>query len=107
MIEKGRRGETYNVGGGNQPYNIDLVREVCALLDELQPAKEPYASLITHVADRPGHDRRYAMDITRIRAELGWLPNHDIERGLRATVRLSVAVSRTTAARCTRSARPR
>ena len=87
VIEKGRRGETYNVGGGNQPYNIDLVREVCALLDELQPAKEPYASLITHVADRPGHDRRYAMDITRIRAELGWLPNHDIERGLRATVR--------------------
>lgn len=86
VIAKGRPGETYNVGGGNQPYNLDLVKEICAILDELQPTKRPYASLITHVADRPGHDRRYAMDITKIREELGWLPKHDIESGLRATV---------------------
>jgi dTDP-glucose 4,6-dehydratase len=86
VIEKGRLGETYNVGGGNQPYNIDLVKEICAILDDLKPTGKPYASLITHVPDRPGHDRRYAMDITKIRNELGWLPKHDIEGGLRETV---------------------
>ena len=87
-------GETYNVGGGNQPYNIDLVNEICAVLDELQPfvsnqggpAPVSYTTLITHVTDRPGHDRRYAMDISKIKTELGWLPRHDIESGLRETV---------------------
>ena len=82
----GKPGETYNVGGGNQPHNIDLVNEICAILDELRPAAQPYATLIQHVTDRPGHDRRYAMDISKIRAELGWLPRHDIETGLRETV---------------------
>ena len=87
VIEKGRLGETYNVGGGNQPYNIDLVKEMCAVLDDLRPVEKSYSSLITYVPDRPGHDRRYAMDITKIRNELGWLPKHEIESGLRETVK--------------------
>ena len=87
VLKDGRPGETYNIGGGNQPYNIDLVGELCSMLDELRPADRPYASLITHVADRPGHDRRYAMDIAKIRSELGWNPRYDIERGLRETVK--------------------
>jgi dTDP-glucose 4,6-dehydratase len=87
VIEKGKPGETYNVGGGNQPYNIDLVREMCAVMDELHPAGKPHSSLLTYVPDRPGHDRRYAMDITKIRNDLGWLPKHEIESGLRETVK--------------------
>jgi len=86
ILTDGKLGETYNIGGGNQPYNIDLVKEICAVLDELRPASVSYATLITHVTDRPGHDRRYAMDISKIRAELGWLPKYDIESGLRETV---------------------
>ena len=86
VLLDGKLGETYNVGGGNQPYNIDLVNEICAILDELQPAPVSYTTLITHVTDRPGHDRRYAMDISKIKAELGWQPRHDIESGLRETV---------------------
>ena len=94
VLLDGKLGETYNVGGGNQPYNIDLVNEICAVLDELKPfdpaqdkpASVSYATLITHVTDRPGHDRRYAMDISKIKAELGWQPRHDIESGLHETV---------------------
>jgi dTDP-glucose 4,6-dehydratase len=86
VLEAGRLGETYNVGGGNQPYNLDIVNGICTLLDEMRPASAPHTRLITHVPDRPGHDRRYAMDITRIGAELGWAPRHDLESGLRATV---------------------
>jgi dTDP-glucose 4,6-dehydratase len=86
VLKQGRPGETYNVGGGNQPYNIDLVKEICSILDEMRPAEKPSAALITHVPDRPGHDQRYALDVTKIRAELGWLPSHDIENGLRETV---------------------
>jgi len=86
VVKKGRLGVTYNVGGGNQPCNLDLVREICAILDELKPAATPYATLITHVTDRPGHDRRYAMDTTRIHSEFGWTPRHDIHTGLRETV---------------------
>ena len=86
VLVDGKLGETYNVGGGNQPYNIDLVNEICAVLDALQPASLSYATLITHVTDRPGHDRRYAMDISKIKAELSWQPSHDIESGLHETV---------------------
>lgn len=86
VAKNGKLGETYNVGGGNQPYNIDLVREICFILDELRPANAPHAALMTHVQDRPGHDRRYAMDISKIRQDLGWMPRYDIESGMRATV---------------------
>ncbi len=86
VAKDGQLGETYNVGGGNQPYNLDLVTEICAILDELRPEGAPHAALMTHVTDRPGHDRRYAMDITKIRRELGWTPRHEIESGLRETV---------------------
>ena len=85
-LERGKPGETYNVGGGNQPYNIDLVQMICTILDELRPRDGSYFSLITHVPDRPGHDRRYAMNITKICRELGWQPKHNIESGLRKTV---------------------
>jgi len=87
VLKNGRPGETYNIGGGNQPFNIDLVHELCSILDELKPASSSYTDLITYVPGRPGHDRRYAMDITKIRNELGWAPKHDIETGLRETVK--------------------
>jgi dTDP-glucose 4,6-dehydratase len=86
VLEKGRSGETYNVGGGNQPSNIEIVKKICAILDELRPLHGSYFSLIKYVPDRPGHDRRYAMDITKIRKELGWFPKHEIDSGLRETV---------------------
>ncbi|PWH14917.1 MAG: dTDP-glucose 4,6-dehydratase [Anaerolineae bacterium] len=86
VLKQGKIGETYNVGGGNQPYNIEIVREICAILDELHPQGAPHDRLITYVQDRPGHDRRYAMDTTKIQAELGWAPRHDLKSGLRATV---------------------
>ena len=87
VLKNGRPGETYNIGGGNQPCNIDLVHELCSILDELKPISKSYKELITYVPDRPGHDRRYAMDIMKIQNELGWIPMHDIETGLRATVK--------------------
>jgi dTDP-glucose 4,6-dehydratase len=86
VLENGQPGATYNVGGGNQPCNIDIVNELCSLLDELHPESGPHARLITHVPDRPGHDRRYAMNISKIKSELGWTPRHDIKSGLCATV---------------------
>jgi dTDP-glucose 4,6-dehydratase len=87
VLKDGRPGETYNIGGGNQPFNIDLVHGLCSILDELRPVSRLYKDLIAHVPDRPGHDRRYAMDITKIRNELGWMPKHNIETGLRETVK--------------------
>jgi dTDP-glucose 4,6-dehydratase len=87
VLKNGRIGETYNVGGSNQPYNIDLVKEICVILDELRPSAKPHTKLIRHVTDRPGHDRRYAMNISKIHNELGWTPKHDIESGLRETVK--------------------
>lgn len=89
VIRRGRRGETYNVGGDNQPPNIEIVHEICAILDELKPDSgfAPHSQLITHVADRPGHDRRYAMDITKINRELGWKPSENLHTGLLKTVR--------------------
>jgi dTDP-glucose 4,6-dehydratase len=89
VLERGRLGETYNVGGDNQSANIDLVRTVCAILDDFLPGSpyRPHESLITFVADRPGHDRRYAMNIGKIRRELGWIPREGLQNGLRKTVR--------------------
>lgn len=86
VLQKGRTGETYNVGGWNEKTNLDVVHTVCALLDELNPAAKPYASLITYVKDRPGHDRRYAIDARKIEREFGWKPAETFETGIRKTV---------------------
>ncbi|MFN8848186.1 MAG: dTDP-glucose 4,6-dehydratase [Inhella sp.] len=87
VLEAGRLGETYNVGGWNEKANIDIVKTVCALLDEMQPSAEgPYARLITYVKDRPGHDRRYAIDARKIERELGWRPAETFQSGIRKTV---------------------
>ena len=86
VLTKADEGTTYNIGGENELTNIDLVRTLCATLDELRPADKPYAELITHVTDRPGHDMRYAIDATRIREDLGWRPSVDVEEGMRLTV---------------------
>ena len=79
-------GSTYNVGGYNEKKNIDVVLSICGLLDELVPQKKKYAELITYVTDRPGHDRRYAIDASKITRELGWKPQETFETGLRKTV---------------------
>jgi len=86
VITKGQAGETYNVGGDSQPYNMEIVQQICGLLDEEQPQAAPHAALIQHVTDRPGHDRRYDIDITKIRAELGWQPRQSLGSGLQKTV---------------------
>ncbi len=87
VLEKGALGRSYNIGGENERRNIDLVRTICALLDEMAPKATPHAELITFVTDRPGHDARYAIDPSRIRQELGWRPSVTVEEGLRRTVR--------------------
>ena len=86
-MQKGAVGRSYNIGGENERRNIDIVRTICALLDEMAPKATPYADQITFVTDRPGHDARYAIDPSRIRAELGWRPSVTVEEGLRRTVR--------------------
>ena len=86
VLERGALGRSYNIGGENEAKNIDLVRTICAHMDELHPAGAPHADLITFVTDRPGHDRRYAIDPTRIRDELGWRPSVTVKEGLRRTV---------------------
>jgi dTDP-glucose 4,6-dehydratase len=87
VLAGGRPGETYNIGGWNEKANIDIVKTVCALLDELKPSADgPYARLITYVKDRPGHDRRYAIDARKIERELGWRPAETFETGIRKTV---------------------
>ncbi|MFN7948463.1 MAG: dTDP-glucose 4,6-dehydratase [Blastocatellia bacterium] len=88
VLAQGRGGETYNIGGNTQPTNLEIVTLVCAILDELRPDSPhcPHASLITFVADRPGHDRRYAIDGSKISRELGWQPRQSLASGLRKTV---------------------
>ena len=87
VLAGGKPGEVYNVGGWNEKANIDIVKTVCALLDELRPDPAgPYARLITYVTDRPGHDRRYAIDARKIERELGWRPAETFETGIRKTV---------------------
>jgi dTDP-glucose 4,6-dehydratase len=89
VLAKGRPGETYNVGGDSERTNIEVVRAICGLLDEMLPASlnRPHEKLIEFVADRPGHDARYAIDASKIRGELGWQPRHTFDKGLRGTVR--------------------
>ncbi|ASM74749.1 MULTISPECIES: dTDP-glucose 4,6-dehydratase [Roseobacteraceae] len=87
VLGRGAVGRTYNIGGENEATNIDLVRMICAELDVLRPDSMPHADLITFVTDRPGHDRRYAIDPTRIRAELGWRPSVTLQQGIAQTVR--------------------
>ena len=87
VLAGGRIGETYNIGGWNEKANLDIVHTICALLDELHPDPAgPYRRLITHVTDRPGHDRRYAIDARKIERELGWRPAETFESGIRKTV---------------------
>ena len=88
VFERGAPGSSYNVGGLNERTNLSVVQEICGCLDRLRPrASGPYADLITFVADRPGHDQRYAIDASRIRDELGWAPQETFETGLAKTVR--------------------
>jgi dTDP-glucose 4,6-dehydratase len=88
VLEHGRAGETYNVGGSSEKANIDVVATICRLLDEVRPRKAgKYAELITFVKDRPGHDRRYAIDAVKIHRELGWQPRESFDSGLAKTVR--------------------
>lgn len=87
VLAEGQVGRSYNIGGENEARNIDLVKLICTILDELKPGPKPYADLITYVSDRPGHDLRYAIDPTRIRTELGWRPSVTLEEGIRKTVR--------------------
>ena len=87
VLARGRVGETYNIGGWNEKPNLDIVTTICALLDEMRPDPHgPYARLVTHVPDRPGHDRRYAIDARKIERELGWRPAETFETGMRKTV---------------------
>lgn len=86
VVTEGKIGETYNIGGHNEKQNLDVVETLCDILDELRPTKGSYKELITHVTDRPGHDRRYAIDSSKMQYELGWVPEETFESGLRKTV---------------------
>ncbi len=87
VLENGRIGETYNIGGHNEHRNIDLVRLICGLMDEFAPKNHPHEDLIEYVTDRPGHDLRYAIDATKIARELSWRPSVTVEEGMRRTVK--------------------
>jgi dTDP-glucose 4,6-dehydratase len=86
VVTQGKPGETYNIGGHNEKRNIDVVLTICDILQEIRPQKGNYRDLITHVADRPGHDVRYAIDAAKIRRDLNWVPEETFETGIRKTV---------------------
>lgn len=87
VLEKGKIGETYNIGGNNERNNITIVKTICNILNELSPCFQgPYESLITFIKDRPGHDRRYAIDSSKLQSQLGWKPQESFESGIRQTV---------------------
>ena len=88
VLNTGKIGETYNVGGWNEKTNLEVVENLCAILDELKPKADgsKYENQITYVKDRPGHDRRYAIDASTLERELGWKPKETFETGLRKTV---------------------
>ena len=86
VVQKGSLGRSYNIGGENEATNLDLVQKICAILDQKRPGNKPYADQITFVADRPGHDQRYAIDPTRIREELGWRPSVTLDEGLEKSI---------------------
>src|SRR5690554_2385620 len=86
VATEGKLGETYNIGGHNEKQNLEVVQEICRILDEIVPREQSYAKLITYVADRPGHDRRYAIDASKIQNELGWQPQETFETGIRKTI---------------------
>jgi len=87
VLDGGAPGEVFNIGGLNEWRNLDIVQLICAQLDELRPAATPYGDLVEFVTDRPGHDRRYAIDASRMRERLGWTPAHDFASGLQVTIR--------------------
>jgi len=87
VLERGRVGETYNVGGGAERRNIDVVEAICDAMDRLTQCPNSHRELITFVPDRPGHDFRYAIDFSKLNAELGWSPRHSFEAALISTVR--------------------
>jgi dTDP-glucose 4,6-dehydratase len=87
ILERGRVGETYNIGGRNERRNIDVARRICAVLDEVRPQNAPHDRLLSFVTDRPGHDFRYAIDAGKLEGELGWKAEHDFDTGIDATVR--------------------
>jgi dTDP-glucose 4,6-dehydratase len=87
IVERGRVGETYNVGGRNERRNIDVVRRICAVLDTLAPSTRPLEELVEFVSDRPGHDARYAIDATKLETELGWRAQENFDTGIEKTVR--------------------
>ena len=91
IAERGRPGETYNVGGRNERKNIDVVRRICAVLDEIAPSERPREELIEFVTDRPGHDARYAIDATKLESELGWRAQENFDSGIEKTVRWYLA----------------
>ena len=86
VLENGKLGETYNIGGWNEKTNLEVVQTICGILDELRPQNSPHAQLITYVQDRPGHDKRYAIDANKIANDLGWKPQETFTTGLRKTV---------------------
>jgi dTDP-glucose 4,6-dehydratase len=86
VATEGKVGETYNIGGHNEKQNIEVVKTICSILDEIRPKETSYQDQITYVTDRPGHDMRYAIDATKIQKELGWTPQETFESGIKKTV---------------------